>query len=239
MTGDESAVLNMWREMVGDPDYVPEDLSAVWAVQLGSTTEGLNLEWYERKYGALTRKGEVVIHQQVDWMAATLDGWSVLNNCPVEAKHVGGFEKMDTIVSRYQPQLQWQMLVTRAQQCALSVIMGASEPTVEMVPFDRGYADELLRRAEAFMQCVWQLTPPVVLAPVAAPVKPVQVYEMNTNQWASEAGLWLENRAAAKTFAAAEKELKAMVPADAAKCHGFGVEVKRNRVGHLSARALP
>jgi len=236
MTGDESAVLNMWREMVGDPDYVPEDLSAVWAVQLGSTTEGLNLEWYERKHGAITRRGEVVIGQH-EWMAATLDGWDVVNNCPIEAKHVGGFEKFEVIVARYQPQMQWQMLVTGARECALSVIMGASEPTIERVPFDAGYAAELMRRAAAFMQCVWNLTPPVVLAPVAAPVKPVKVYEMSENNlWCSEAVTWLENRVAGKKAQAAEKELKALVPADAARCHGYGVTINRDRAGRLSLR---
>lgn len=238
MTGNEQEVLNLWREMVGDPDYVPEDLSAVWPVQLGSTTEGLNLEWYERKYGTISRRGEVVIGQH-EWMAATLDGWDVVNNCPIEAKHVGGFEKFEVIVSRYQPQMQWQMLVTGARECALSVIMGASEPTIERVPFDAGYAAELMRRAAAFMQCVRELTPPVQTfsAPVAAPVKPVMIYDMSGNNvWGSEAAVWLEHRVSAKKATSAEKELKGLVPADAARCHGHGIEIKRDRAGRLSLR---
>jgi hypothetical protein len=210
----------------------------VWAVQLGSTTEGLNLEWYERKYGAITRRGEVVIGQH-EWMAATLDGWDVLNNCPIEAKHVGGFEKFEAIVARYQPQMQWQMLVTGARECALSVIVGASEPTIERVPFDADYAAELMRRAAAFMQCVRELTPPVQTfsAPVAAPVKPVKIYDMaGNNVWGSEAAVWLEHRVSAKKATSAEKELKSLVPADAARCHGAGVTINRDRAGRLSLR---
>lgn len=236
MTGDEKEVLNLWREMVGDPDWKPEDLSDNWPVQLGSTTEGLNLDWYERKYGAVTRRGEVVIGEP-DWMAATLDGWS--SGFPIECKHVGGFEKFDTIIERYQPQMQWQMLVTRARECALSVIMGASEPRIEMVPFNGDYAAELERRALQFMQCVWNLTPPSPLPPVAAPepVVKLKTYDMHgDNLWGSEAAIWLENRSAMKLCQFAEKELKSMVPVDAARAHGHGVEIKRDRAGRLSIR---
>lgn len=76
MNGDEEAMMNLWREMVGDPAFVPDDLSGVWAVQLGSFTEPLNLDWYERKNGVqVIRRGEVVVHPDYLWAAATLDGF--------------------------------------------------------------------------------------------------------------------------------------------------------------------
>jgi predicted phage-related endonuclease len=76
MTGDNDKILNLWRELVGDPAYVEEDLSNVWAVQLGTATEELNLDWFERRTGKkVTRRGEVVIHPECDWAACTLDGW--------------------------------------------------------------------------------------------------------------------------------------------------------------------
>lgn len=235
MTGDKERVLNLWREMVGDPDYVEEDLSDNWAVQLGSCTEGLNLDWYERKHGAVTRRGEVVLRE--DWQAATLDGWA--NDHPIECKHVGGWEKLDVIVARYQPQMHWQMLVTGAPRCALSVIVGASEPVVEIVPFNKPYAIELRSRAWAFMQCVRTLVPPVVLEPAAAPIphEKMKTYDMTgDNHWASEAVVWLEHCAAAKLCRDAEKEIKGLVPIDAARAHGHGVVVTRNKAGHLSLK---
>jgi len=115
MTGDETAILALWREMIGDPEYGPEDLSDVWAVQLGSHTESLNLDWYERRTGRpVTCRGEVVIHPSLPWAAATLDGWDEGVPGPVEAKHVNGFSKLPDVVTRYQPQMHWQMLVTGA-----------------------------------------------------------------------------------------------------------------------------
>ena len=51
MTGDAEKIMNLWREMVGDPSFVADDLSGVWPVQLGSATEMLNLDWYTRRTG--------------------------------------------------------------------------------------------------------------------------------------------------------------------------------------------
>ena len=76
MDGTQAEILNLWRELVGDPKWVPEDLSQVWPVQLGSATEELNLDWYELRTGKkVIRRGEVVVHPEYEWAAATLDGW--------------------------------------------------------------------------------------------------------------------------------------------------------------------
>lgn len=239
MTGDEAKIYDLWLEMVGDPRYVAEDLSGVWPVQLGSVTEALNLAWYELKHGPVTRQGEVVCHPLHDWAACTLDGWDASLPGPVECKHVGGYEAIAKVVERYQPQLHWQMIVTGSYAAALSIIEGAREPVVQIVPFDSDYGAELWRRAEAFMACVESLTPPVALAPVAGPVKAEKVIDMTgANEWASHAADWLANAAAAKTAAKAEKDLKALVPADAAKAHGHGIQITRDRAGRLSLKEM-
>ena len=241
MTGDEAKIMNLWRELVGDPDFVEEDLSDVWPVQLGSHTESLNLDWYERRTGKpLSRRGSVMVRQRYEWAAATLDGWDDDLSAPVECKHVGGFEKTATIIDRYMPQAHWQMIVTGAKQCVFSIIEGAREPIIEVVPLDQDYADTLWVRAMQFMLCVRNLTPPVALAPVAAPeVKAEKTYEMaGNNEWASEAVTWVTTRQSAKDFSASEKAIKAMVPADAIKCNGYGISVSRNKAGSLSIREI-
>lgn len=240
MTGDTDKIMNLWRELVGDPDFIEEDLSDVWPVQLGSVTEHLNLDWFERKHGPVTRRGDVVaMSAPQDWAACTLDGWSSLHWCPVETKHTGGREGLDVLIGRYQPQMHWQMIVTGAERCALSVIMGANEPIVEFIERDADYTRELWHRAEKFMDCVRSLTPPVAMAPVSAPVNAVKTYDMTgNNKWASDAVTWITTRRAAKDFAGAEKALKSLVPADAVKCHGHGITINRNKAGSLSIREL-
>lgn len=240
MTGDTDKIMNLWRELVGDPAFVPEDLSDVWPVQLGSCTEALNLEWYTRRTGrTLTRQGDVVLRPGFDWAACTLDAFDNEKAAPVECKHVGGFEKHDAIIARYMPQMHWQMLCTETKRCMLSVIEGAREPIIDEIGLDGAYASELWDRAWKFMQCVWNLTPPVELAPVAAPVKAEKTYEMSqSNSWVASAATWAMNIQAKKDCEAAEKELKTLVPSDAARCFGAGVEIKRDRAGRLSVRAV-
>lgn len=238
MTGENDRIMNLWRELVGDPAFVPEDLSDVWAVQLGSWTEPFNLDWYEKRTGKpLSKRGDVVVHPNFPWAAATLDAWDNDLSAPVECKHVGGFEPIGKILERYAPQAHWQMMVTGAQQCVFSIIEGAREPVIEIVDLNKDYASELLTRAQSFMLCVQTLTPPVEVAPVAAPVKAEKIYNMTgSNQWASEAVTWITTRQAAKDNAAADKAIKALVAADASKCFGHGITVSRNKAGSLTIR---
>ncbi len=240
MTGDAEKIMNLWLELVGDPSYVEEDLSGVWAVQLGSYTEPFNLDWYERRTGQpLSRRGEVVVHPNYDWAACTLDAWDDQLSAPVECKHVGGFEPRERILERYAPQAHWQMICTGATQCVFSIIEGAREPVIEIVELDRDYASELLQRAQAFMECVYSMTPPVALPAVAPPVKAEKTYEMQgNNEWASNAVTWIKTRQDAKDFAACEKALKAIVPADAVQCFGYGIKISRNKAGSLSIREM-
>ena len=237
MSGDAAKILNLWKRHIGDPSYVEPDLQWVWPVRLGEVTEELNLEWYAHRYDTMvSRTGEVVLGDPT-WMAATLDGWDHNRGCPVECKHVGGREPLETIIARYTPQCTWQMLCTRTKQCALSVIMAANEPVVEFLTLNDEYAAELMRRARNFMACVESLTMPVDLPVVAAPVVAARMVDMTDNpQWAAYADRWVQTYGAAQTAREAERELKALVEADVVKAAGHGVVITRNRAGSLSLR---
>ena len=243
MTGDEEKIMDLWREMTGDPSYCAEDLSGVWPVRMGEATEALNLEWFSRKTGrAVTRQGEVVVCPSFSWAAAcTLDGFDAAANAVVECKTVGGFEPRERIVARYQPQCHWAMLCTETRKTYLSMIEGGKEPVIEEITFDTEYAAELWRRAVVFMDCVNDLIPPIALAPVAAPVSPEKWREIDmtgNNLFAERAATWLECHPAAKRFTAAEKELKGLVEADVGRAFGYGVVVKRDRANRLSISAM-
>lgn len=240
MNGDDEALLNLWRLMIGDPEAHEEDLSGVWPVQLGSVTETLNLDWYERVTGhPVTRRGEVVIHPACDWAACTLDGWDATIPAPIEAKHVGGREALATVIARYQPQLHWQMICTETNRAVLSVVEGASAPILQTIERDADFSVELWGRAVAFMDCVVNLRPPVFLEPKAAPVKPERIVSMDgNNMWGSEAAVWLANKDAKKLAESAEKALKAMIEPDVACAHGNGVKINRDRAGRLSLREV-
>jgi len=76
MTADVAKIMQLYMEMTEDPAFCPEDFSMFWPVRLGEATEQLNLDFFEQKNGmAVTRRGEVVVHPEIEWAAATLDGF--------------------------------------------------------------------------------------------------------------------------------------------------------------------
>ena len=76
MTADVAKIMQLYMEMTEDPAFCPDNLRDVWPVRLGEATEQLSLDWFQEKNGmAVTRRGEVVVHPEIEWAAATLDGW--------------------------------------------------------------------------------------------------------------------------------------------------------------------
>jgi len=72
---------------------------------------------------------------------------------------------------------------------------------------------------------------------VPSPTVADKTYDMEGNNlWASQADLWLMTREAAQSAKDAERTLKSLVPEDARKAHGHGVQITRDRVGRLSLR---
>lgn len=240
MTGDKAKIMEVWRELCGDPQYVEPDLSEIWAVRLGSCTECLNLDWYEQTTGrTLSKRGDVIVHPDYTWAAATLDAFDVCIPGPVEAKHTSGFEKYEVVLQRYMPQLVWQMECTGTKKCAFSVIQGGRQPNVEIVEYDKSYADELMSRALRLMQHVYNLTEPVELDPVIFQKKSaLKDYNMaGNNAWASAAKDFLDHKDAAKLYEDAESKLKELVPNDAASATGYGITAKRDRALRLRIRS--
>jgi hypothetical protein len=89
------------------------------------------------------------------------------------------------------------------------------------------------------MECVETGTPPIALAPVEPPPGELKLYDMSmNNQWVSEASEWLQTREAASRNDDAAKILKSLVPADAKKCSGHGIQITRDRANRLSLREI-
>jgi len=236
MGGDDTAMYDLWLELTGDPSFVPPDFDNVWPVQLGNATEQFHLDWIQKSLGPIVKRGESFQHADVDWAAVTLDGWLKDAHCAVEAKHTGGFEGMGIITERYMPQLHWTMYVTGRDQIGFSVIMGAKEPQPVFIKRDDGYMEVLVEQARAFMDCVFNLREPVP-NPYIKPPKPEyagRVKMDGNNEWGAYADLWKNNRPAYQLFQEAAKSLKALVPADAKEAAGYGIVVKRSKVGSLT-----
>jgi len=182
----------------------------------------------------------VVIHPDYDWAAATLDGFDEVIPGPVEAKHVGGFEPIEKVIERYQPQIQWQMEVTGCVKCILSVIEGGRVPRVVPIDRDRDYADELMARALKLMEHVWNMTEPVVMEPRELKIiSRLKDYNMTGNNvWASAANDWLRHKEAAGLWETAVETIRGLVPNDASTATGYGIIAKRDKANRVSIRPV-
>jgi len=238
MAGKTDQILEEWKRLTGDPSYVPTNLDDVWAPALGKFLEPFVLDWHQRKVGPLTRRGEWVRHPSRDWLGCTLDAYHAPDDTVLDCKVIGQWRKLDEVISYYTPQLIVQAACTGAKNTALLIVQGTSEPVEYPVTWTPEYEAEVWERLDEFWDCVLSLTPPGGFPEVLAPVQAVVTYDMSTsNAWTVNAATWLLNKTAARDFDAASKEIKALVPPDAAKCNGAGIQVSRSKSGSLSIRA--
>ncbi|MEK6591521.1 MAG: YqaJ viral recombinase family protein [Pseudomonadota bacterium] len=222
---------DLWREKKGLQE--PDDLSNVLPVQLGKWTEEFNAAWYEKQFKEpVTQRGKVMVSRSHTYMRASLDG--IVGDAIWEAKHVSGFEDMDTIVQRYMPQLHHNMLCSGARRAVLSVLVGTRAFERVLVDFDSFYGETLLQMEEDFWRFMEGDDAPPNGKPAEPPAPPKEFRDVDmqgNNAWAHNAGLWLANKDGVAIFKSAEKELKALVEADVGKATGHGIVAKRDKRG--------
>ena len=133
--GTDEDWYKLWLDKTGRSE--PEDLSGVWPVQLGTVTEELNLDWYERKTGRpVTMRGAVVICGQHPILRCTLDGLDEAVPAVLQAKHVNAFSKIEEVTARYSWQVLHEMITCEVPNGFLSVIVGAAEPVLVPIEYD-------------------------------------------------------------------------------------------------------
>lgn len=244
MGGDEKKLLRLWREKRGEAE--PEDLSDILAVKMGSFTEPFNVAWFEKNTGyAVIGSGKLAKHPTINHMRATLDG-EVVENFGAdneselgvfEAKHCGTRSTDAEIFARYVPQLTHNCLCAGHTRAFLSAFKGNGDWVMFEYDLDDAYAERLIAAEADFWECVRTGKPPCAVEAEPTP-KPVGVVEydmaaLGNNAWANFAGDYLETKLAADRHETAKKEIKELVPADASKCFGHGVEVRRDKRGAL------
>jgi predicted phage-related endonuclease len=244
MAGDEPAIHNKWLELIGDPDWQPEDLGDKWAVQFGSFIEKFALDWHEQKYQhALTRRGEVATHPSRPYVAATLDAFREFDQCVIDCKGCGAWRPLDEIIAHYTPQMVVQKACAPANNAALLVVHGSAEPVELTIHIDAAYEAVVWQRIEQFWDCVQNLKPPVALAPVTPPEqwRTIDlVGQFAEHNWAPDIEValidWAANVDSAADFAGAVERIKKFLPEDVGKLTYKELTVSRNRARAVSIK---
>jgi hypothetical protein len=244
--GNETVILNRWKELIGDPSYSPDTFDDNWPVQFGAFVEPFALDWHERKtHHELTRRGEVVTHPTRPHVCATIDSYRAHDNTVIDCKVSNEFHDLDALLRYHSPQLLVQMECTGAVYSALLVVHGGGEPQELQAHFSEAWAAQVWQTLDAFWRCVETLTPPVAIPlPPPPPEKwrkiDLDAPEGGQHNWAAEmrelAGRWAASIAAAKDNAEAATQIKALMPTDCGYLATGIVEVKRNRARSLSIK---
>jgi predicted phage-related endonuclease len=138
---DEAALLRLWKEKRGEIE--PEDLSADLLVQLGTVTEQLNRQWYEKNTGHVVAEVQRrVFHAVHRWMAATLDGRIEATGAVFEAKFMLPWNfSEEAAAEKHMAQLQHNMWVTGSRTAVLSIITGGGKWVEMTIPAEAPAAD--------------------------------------------------------------------------------------------------
>jgi predicted phage-related endonuclease len=237
MGGDEAALLRLWREKRGELE--PEDLSDNLVVQLGSVTEDLNRQWYERNANQVVTDVQRKVRHPVNrWMGATLDGMVAGTGAVFEAKFMLPWSfSEEAAAEKHMAQLQHNMWVVNAREAVLSIITGGGKWVEITIPADALYQHLLITAERKFWRCIETGEPPRLFGidPPRARIAAVRVVDMGTsNSWAELAGLFRSTRAAFLEHERSKVELKALMPEDAKEAIGHGIRAKRSKSGAIS-----
>jgi YqaJ-like recombinase protein len=223
MSGDEAALLKLYREEQGDLEREPPN----YAMQLGAYIEPFMLDYLQTNTGhAITRRGEVIDHPTVPEFCCTLDGYRSHDDAIIENKFLGSFRNKEEFVPYYYPQALAQMRCVGASRGIIHVGRGTNEPEEFDItpkpddPIAAAYEAEMWTRVEAFRQCLRTFTPPVPMPKVIAPEfwRTVDLSVEPIPNWGHimlpTLQIYEETREAAEEHERAGKEARAMVPDD-------------------------
>jgi predicted phage-related endonuclease len=241
MGSDETALLRLWREKRAEVE--PEDLSDNLVVQLGTVTEHLNRQWFERNTGRAVKDVQKrVRHPVVRWLGATLDGMVEATGAVFEAKFMLPWSfSEEGAAQKYMPQLQHNMWVTNSAAAVLSVITGGGKWVEIAMPADSLYQHLLFTAEKKFWRCVESGEPPRLFGVETPPprLEGVRVVDMSSsNSWAELAGQFRETRDAFLKHESAKAGLKTLMPDDAREAVGHGVRARRSKSGAISFELL-
>jgi hypothetical protein len=211
-----------------------------WAMRAGSHMEPLVLDWFaEQSKQPITRRGEVVFHPEIADVCVKLDGYCAALDAVIEVKFLAPHRHRDEFLPAYYPQTLLQRLCTGASKVILLVAQGTAEPIDFEMEHDADYAAELMKRADIFLTCLRNLTPPYPMPPVVPPEK-WRTVDLASEQpnWAGELQLFLqeydETAEAAEQHVAAGQAARGLVPDDVGKVLAGIFQITRNRKGTLA-----
>jgi hypothetical protein len=246
MAGDDDEIFQEWLRLIGDPSYVPKDLSDDWPPSWGSYGEPFILDWHQRKTKqAITRRGEFIPHPVKPYVGCTLDGYRAFDDTVLDAKVCSAWNPIEEISAYYAPQLICQRACVQCAHAALLLVHGSAEPHEYPLAVDAEYEAKVWQRVDQFWDCVRNLMQPVTF-PRIVPPEQWRTVDLDTAEafiefnWATNMqallATWNTHKDSADAHKAATDEIKKLLPDDIGTLTCQGIVVKRNRANAVSIK---
>ena len=153
-----------WAELFDRKNTPPDALRASLPARIGHACERMHREWFAEQAGIPVEFDEIwgtepVRHSERDWMCYLPDGLVREDHylIPWEGKalNLNWQYNLPTLLERYRPQLQHQMMVMNAPHAYFSVLFLNTHWHWWKIEYDQILADQLWEQEELFH---WMLT---------------------------------------------------------------------------------
>ena len=240
MRGDWSS---LWLEKTGRTQ--PEDLSNVFAVQLGVATEDFNIRWFARDMGVeITGKQTQYQGRSAHGvpLRATLDAEFMYEGqrCVLEVKHTYEGNTLSKQVANYMPQLQLYMHMAAVPFIYFANIFGNRRYEYCKVSWDKHYYDTMMVNINEFWSLVQSDTaPPNAVHIPSIGIDHIELDDMvarcadGDNMFLDQAHQFIETIEAHSMHESAKKTLKAMVANNEREVYSQPLTIKRSKNGAL------
>jgi len=239
---DMSAIMSgdwehLWQIKTGRMQ--PDDLSNVFAVQLGIATEEFNMTLVEQHTGTTfdRQKRFTMVFDEDIYLRATLDGWA--DNTGVECKHTYERNNLNTQLDRYMPQIQFYLWVSKSDHMYFANIFGNRDWKMCKVNRDQAYIEAMKQPLRNFWQFVKNDQQPLLPHyPVMQPkIDSIAIDDMTSrcvngdNEFHDRAMTFIETKDAHTLHESAKKDLKQMIGHDEREIYSDTLAVRRTKSG--------
>lgn len=209
-------------------------------MDMGNAIEPLCIEQVAKKLDAAIAMNVKRESRSNPFFRCTLDAIVRSDLTPIQCKFHTGDKNIEELAEFYWPQLQHEMFVCDAEYLHFAVIFGHyGRFEMETVERDTAFIDSYLLKAFQFKEYLESGKLPDGMSMTMPKPNVVRgrdhVWPENSNEVASLAADWVNNRDGAKKFNDAAKALKDLVPEDARTAkwvkNGVGILIKVSKAG--------
>lgn len=180
---------------------------------------------------------EVVVHYELSWLMASLDGIDDSGEYLVEIKCAGPKDhqtaKEGKVPDHYYPQLQHQMFVASVWEMDYFSFDG-KDGVIVKVKRDQKYCEEMIEKEKDFYRCIQEKTPPELTED--------DYIEICDLEWKRSACIWRDLNYQIKNLESQQEKIKEnlVLMSGYKNCRGSGLKLSQvQRKGNIDYSSVP